>query len=246
LDLRTWPRYHLGVFKGFENKLIFLEISTGWNNSFKIGSFYFTWNRILFLSKYFLSKGFEGFAQRIWLKLFLYSLYFKYGSKCSNSQVSKRQEINLIFKIKVFVGSKIWYFNNSIYFYFPKIWVVTTGDWHDKKTLNRCMRWLTSTSYATSTGWSIPSGGAAWTNPLRLSTQGVVPWLLCLKWTTTCSQRHWWMAEAPLTSSTSTPFGLRLLESMIEPTGCMFHGIVHGRKAFPIGKVTLPVTFSTP
>jgi hypothetical protein len=120
LDLRTWPRYHLGVFKGFENKLIFLEISTGWNNSFKIGSFYFTWNRILFLSKYFLSKGFEGFAQRIWLKLFLYSFYFKYGSKCSNSQVSKRQEINLIFKIKVFVGSKIWYFNKFHLILFSK------------------------------------------------------------------------------------------------------------------------------
>jgi hypothetical protein len=37
----------------------------------------------------------------------------------------KRQEINLVFKIKVFVGSKIWYFNKSIYFYFPKFWVVT-------------------------------------------------------------------------------------------------------------------------
>jgi hypothetical protein len=37
----------------------------------------------------------------------------------------KRQEINLVFKIKVFVVSKIWYFNKSIYFYFPKIWVVT-------------------------------------------------------------------------------------------------------------------------
>jgi hypothetical protein len=34
--------------------------------------------------------------------------------------------MNLVFKIKVFVVSKIWYFNNSIYFYFPKIWVVTT------------------------------------------------------------------------------------------------------------------------
>jgi hypothetical protein len=37
----------------------------------------------------------------------------------------KRQEINLVFKIKVFVVSKIWYFNKSLYFYFPKIWVVT-------------------------------------------------------------------------------------------------------------------------
>jgi hypothetical protein len=33
--------------------------------------------------------------------------------------------MNLVFKIKVFVVSKIWYFNKSIYFYFPKIWVVT-------------------------------------------------------------------------------------------------------------------------
>jgi hypothetical protein len=39
----------------------------------------------------------------------------------------KRREINLVFKIKVFVVSKIWYFNKSIYFYFPKIWVVTKG-----------------------------------------------------------------------------------------------------------------------
>jgi hypothetical protein len=41
----------------------------------------------------------------------------------------KRQEINLVFKIKVFVVSKIWYFNKSIYFYFPKFWVVTLA--HD-------------------------------------------------------------------------------------------------------------------
>jgi hypothetical protein len=33
---------------------------------------------------------------------------------------------------------------------------------------------------------------------------------------------------------------------MIEPTRCTFHEIVPGRKAFPIGKVTLPVTFGTP
>jgi hypothetical protein len=39
---------------------------------------------------------------------------------------------------------------------------------------------------------------------------------------------------------------LRLLESMIESTRCTFHGIVPSRKAFPTGKVTLPVTFSTP
>jgi hypothetical protein len=43
-----------------------------------------------------------------------------------NFTSSKRQEINLVFKIKVFVVSKIWYFNKSIYFYFPKFWVVTT------------------------------------------------------------------------------------------------------------------------
>jgi hypothetical protein len=36
--------------------------------------------------------------------------------------IPERQEINLVFKIKVFVVSKIWYFNKSIYFYFPKIW----------------------------------------------------------------------------------------------------------------------------
>jgi hypothetical protein len=39
--------------------------------------------------------------------------------------IPERQEINLEFKIKVFVVSKILYFNKSIYFYFQKIWVVT-------------------------------------------------------------------------------------------------------------------------
>lgn len=33
---------------------------------------------------------------------------------------------------------------------------------------------------------------------------------------------------------------------MIETTYTMFHSIVPGRKAYPIGKVTLPVTFGTP
>jgi hypothetical protein len=42
----------------------------------------------------------------------------------------KRQEINLVLKIKVFVVSKIWYFNKSIYFYFPKFWVVTVDYSH--------------------------------------------------------------------------------------------------------------------
>jgi hypothetical protein len=39
---------------------------------------------------------------------------------------------------------------------------------------------------------------------------------------------------------------LRLLESTIESTRCTFRGIVPGCKAFPIGKVTLLVTFGTP
>ena len=39
---------------------------------------------------------------------------------------------------------------------------------------------------------------------------------------------------------------LRLPQSMIETTHTTFHGIVPGRKAYPIGKVTLPVTFGTP
>jgi hypothetical protein len=33
---------------------------------------------------------------------------------------------------------------------------------------------------------------------------------------------------------------------MIEHTLCTFHGIIPGRKAFSIGKVTLPVTFDMP
>ena len=39
---------------------------------------------------------------------------------------------------------------------------------------------------------------------------------------------------------------LGLPHSAIEPTGTTFHGIVPGRKAYPIGKVALPVTFGTP
>ena len=38
---------------------------------------------------------------------------------------------------------------------------------------------------------------------------------------------------------------LRLPQSMIETTYTTLHGIVPGRKAYPIGKVTLPVTFGT-
>jgi hypothetical protein len=50
----------------------------------------------------------------------------KHGSKCSNSPVLKDKKLVLYLKkIKVFVVSKIWYFNKSIYFYFSKIWVVT-------------------------------------------------------------------------------------------------------------------------
>src|SRR4051812_4210981 len=38
----------------------------------------------------------------------------------------------------------------------------------------------------------------------------------------------------------------RLPQSIIESTYTTFHGIVPGRKVYPIGKVTLPVTFGTP
>ncbi|XP_051190522.1 uncharacterized protein [Lolium perenne] len=40
--------------------------------------------------------------------------------------------------------------------------------------------------------------------------------------------------------------GLQLPDSRPEVMSVTFHGIVPGRKAFPIGKVTLPVTFVTP
>jgi hypothetical protein len=36
---------------------------------------------------------------------------------------------------------------------------------------------------------------------------------------------------------------LQLPKSMIEPTRCTFHGIVPGRKAFPICHITLLITF---
>ena len=39
---------------------------------------------------------------------------------------------------------------------------------------------------------------------------------------------------------------LQLPESAIQPTLTTFHGIIPGRKAYPIKKVTLPVTFGTP
>jgi hypothetical protein len=39
---------------------------------------------------------------------------------------------------------------------------------------------------------------------------------------------------------------LQLPESMIESTRCTFHGIVSGRKAFLVGKVTMLVSFDTP
>src|SRR3954465_2909274 len=39
---------------------------------------------------------------------------------------------------------------------------------------------------------------------------------------------------------------LRLPQSMIDMTHTTFHGIVPGRKAYLIGKVTLPVTLGTP
>ncbi|XP_071683385.1 uncharacterized protein [Lolium perenne] len=39
---------------------------------------------------------------------------------------------------------------------------------------------------------------------------------------------------------------LQQANSRLEATSVTFHGIIPGRKAFPIGKVTLPVTFGTP
>jgi hypothetical protein len=51
------------------------------------------------------------------------------GAKMLKFPIPERQEINLEFKIKVFVGSKIWYFNKFYLFSkFPKIWVVTLDD----------------------------------------------------------------------------------------------------------------------
>jgi hypothetical protein len=43
------------------------------------------------------------------------------GAKMLKFLIVERQEINLVFKIKVFVGSKIWYFNKFYLFLFPKI-----------------------------------------------------------------------------------------------------------------------------
>jgi hypothetical protein len=64
------------------------------------------------------------------LKPFSYYSYFKHGSKkMLKFPIPERQEINLEFKIKVFVGSKIWHFNKFLFVSkFPKIWVVTVLD----------------------------------------------------------------------------------------------------------------------
>jgi hypothetical protein len=59
------------------------------------------------------------------LKTFLICFLFEAWEQMLKFTSFKRQEINLVFKIKVFDVSKIWYFNKSIYFYFSKIWVVT-------------------------------------------------------------------------------------------------------------------------
>jgi hypothetical protein len=48
-------------------------------------------------------KGFD-------LKTFLICFLFEAWERVLDFTSSKRQEINLVFKIKVFVGSKIWYF----------------------------------------------------------------------------------------------------------------------------------------
>jgi hypothetical protein len=42
------------------------------------------------------------------------------GAKMLKFRIVERQEINLVFKIKDFVGSKIWYFNKFDLFLFSK------------------------------------------------------------------------------------------------------------------------------
>jgi hypothetical protein len=42
------------------------------------------------------------------------------GAKMLKFPIVERQEINLVFKIKVFVGSKIWYFDKNKLFLFSK------------------------------------------------------------------------------------------------------------------------------
>jgi hypothetical protein len=53
----------------------------------------------------------KRFAQSIWFKnLSPIILISSMGAKMLKFPIYKRQEINLVFKIKVFVSSKIWYF----------------------------------------------------------------------------------------------------------------------------------------
>ena len=44
----------------------------------------------------------------------------------------------------------------------------------------------------------------------------------------------------------STYKRLNLPKGLVDPTTCTFHGIVPGRKEYPLGKVALPVTFGSP
>jgi hypothetical protein len=70
-----------------------------------------------FLSNYFPLKerGWKLFAQSIWFKTFLLFIS-SMGAKMLKFPIVERQEINLVSKIKVFVGSKIWYFNKFYFF----------------------------------------------------------------------------------------------------------------------------------
>jgi hypothetical protein len=63
----------------------------------------------------------KRFAQSIWFKnLSPIILISSMGAKMLKFPIPERQEINLEFKIKVFVGSKIWYLNKFYLFLFSK------------------------------------------------------------------------------------------------------------------------------
>jgi hypothetical protein len=70
----------------------------------------------------------KRWAQRICFKTLLILFLFEAWEQMLKFTSFERQEINLVFKIKVFVVSKIWYFNKSIYFYFPKFGLLQKDD----------------------------------------------------------------------------------------------------------------------
>jgi hypothetical protein len=125
-----------------------------------------------------------------------------------------------------------------------------TGDRHDKKKLNRAMavHVVTSTDVARYLDWSEqPIGWSRADQATPIEYPGRCALIVRPKVV------DYWLPKTLMDGGSSinilyfdTFRRLRLPKSMIESTRSTFHRIVPSRKAFPIGKVTLSVTFNTP